>query len=73
MLTDGAVAWLDVPLTSVLERVPHNGRRPLATDRAQLEQLYLRREVAYRDAHVRIDGTGPIDEIVERLMTWMNY
>ena len=73
MLADGAVAWLDVPLAGLLERVPHDGSRPLATDRAHLEQLYLRREVAYRDAHVRIDGTGPVDAVVERLMTWMEY
>jgi shikimate kinase len=73
MLTDGTVAWLDIPLTDVLERLPQDGRRPLAADRSQLEQLYLQREVAYRDAHVRIDGTGPLEEIVERLMAWMKY
>lgn len=73
MLADGAVAWLDVPLAGLLERVPQDGSRPLAADRAQLEQLYLRREVAYRDAHVRIDGTGPVDEVAERLMAWMEY
>ena len=40
MLADGAVAWLDVPLAQVIERVPADGRRPLAADRAQMEQLY---------------------------------
>jgi shikimate kinase/diadenosine tetraphosphatase ApaH/serine/threonine PP2A family protein phosphatase len=30
MLSDGAVAWLDVPLERVIERVPADGRRPLA-------------------------------------------
>ena len=33
MLADGAVAWLDVPLERVIERVPADGRRPLAADR----------------------------------------
>ncbi len=73
MLADGAVAWLDVPLAGVLERIPADGGRPLATDRAQLEQLYLRREIAYREAHVRIDATAPVPEVVERLMAWMEY
>ncbi len=57
MLADGAVAWLDVPLSRVFERVPADGRRPLAADRAQMEQLYARRRLAYAEAHVRIDGT----------------
>ena len=33
MMRDGLVIWLDVPLTTVLERVPLDGRRPLAADR----------------------------------------
>jgi shikimate kinase len=73
MLADGAVAWLDVPLSYVLARIPQDGRRPLVHDRAQLEALYLSREAAYHEAHVRIDGIGPIGEIVERLMAWMDY
>ena len=56
MLADGAVAWLDVPLARVIERVPADGRRPLAADRAQMEQLYARRQLAYAEAHVRIDA-----------------
>ena len=32
MLADGAVAWLDVPLSRVIERIPRDGRRPLAAD-----------------------------------------
>jgi shikimate kinase len=52
MLADGAVAWIDVPLTRVFERVPADGRRPLAADRAQMEQLYARRRLAYAAAHV---------------------
>ena len=46
MLADGAVAWLDLPLTHVIDRVPADGRRPLASDRAQLDQLYARRQLA---------------------------
>ena len=73
MLADGAVAWLDVPLERVIERVPADGRRPLASDRVQMEQLYARRQAAYTQAHVRIDASRPIPESVERLLEWIGY
>ena len=73
MLADGAVAWIDVPLTRVFERVPADGRRPLAADRAQMEQLYTRRCLAYAEAHVRIDGTDPVPEVVARLLEWVGF
>jgi shikimate kinase len=73
MLADGAVAWLDLPLTQVLERVPADGRRPLAADRTQMEQLYARRRLAYAEAHIRIDATRPVPEVVERLLDWIGY
>jgi shikimate kinase len=73
MLADGAVAWLDLPLDGIVERVPRDGRRPLAADRIQMEQLFLRRQVAYGQAHVRIDAARPIDEIVEHLLEWIGY
>jgi len=73
MLADGAVVWIDVPLTRVFERVPADGRRPLAADRAQMEQLYARRRLAYAEAHVRIDGTEPVPDVVVRLLEWVGY
>jgi shikimate kinase len=73
MLADGAVAWLDVPLPKLLQRIPADGRRPLASDRAQLELLYTRRQLAYAEAHVRIDASGPVLDIVERLLDWMDF
>jgi len=73
MLADGAVAWLDLPLTRVIDRVPADGRRPLAADRAQLDQLYTRRQLAYAHAHVRIDATRPIPEVVELLLAWIEF
>jgi shikimate kinase len=73
MLADGTVAWLDVPLAQVLERVPADGRRPLAADRTQMEQLYARRRLAYAEAHVRIDAARPVIEVVERLLDWIGY
>ena len=73
MLADGAVVWLDVPLTHVFDRVPADGRRPLAADRAQMEALYQLRQLAYAQAHVRIDASAPVPEIVERVLEWVGY
>jgi shikimate kinase len=73
MLADGRVAWLDVPLERLIERLPADGRRPLAADRTQLAQLYTRRQLAYAHAHIRIDATGPVAEVVERMLTWIEY
>ena len=71
MLGDGAVAWLDLPLSRVIERIPPDGRRPLAADPIRMEELYLHRRVAYADAHVRIDATASVDEMVDRLLEWI--
>ena len=73
MLSDGAVAWLDIPLARVVDRVPVDGRRPLASDRVQMEQLYDRRQAAYLLAHTRVDASRPVDEVVERLLEWIGY
>ncbi len=73
MLADGAVAWLDVPLGDVIARVPADGRRPLAADRAQMEQLYARRRLAYAEAHIRLDASRPVPEVIERLLDWIGY
>jgi shikimate kinase len=73
MLADGVVAWLDLPLAGVIERVPVDGRRPLAADRAQMEQLFTRRQLAYAHAHVRVDASAPVEEIVGRLLEWIDF
>jgi shikimate kinase len=73
MLADGVVAWLDLPLPRVIERVPADGRRPLATDRAQMELLYARRQLAYAEAHVRVDASRPVPEMVEALLERLEF
>ncbi len=73
ILKDGAVAWLDLPLSRVIERIPPDGRRPLAADLGKMEELFLRRRVAYAEAHTRLDAARPVDEIVERLLEWVGY
>jgi shikimate kinase len=70
---DGLSVWLDVPIEGLIARVPTDGRRPLATDRAGFERLYHLRRAAYEEAHVRLDaGRASIDALVEQLMEKLN-
>lgn len=72
MLRDGAVVWLDAPFSTVLERVPVDGRRPLAADRMEMERLYNQRLPAYRQAHLRVDaGLGSVEHLVEQISDWL--
>jgi shikimate kinase len=72
MLRDGAVIWLDAPLETILDRVPSDGRRPLAADRLGMEQLYNQRFAAYRQAHLRVDaGRGSVEELVDFILEWL--
>ena len=65
---DGASVWLDVPLASVIARLPPDNRRPLSSDRAQMERLFLARQAAYARADIRVDATVPPEEIAERIL-----
>jgi shikimate kinase len=72
MLGDGAVIWLDAPFATVVARVPVDGRRPLASDRNEMEQLYNHRLAAYRLAHCRVDAArGSVEDLVERIVDWL--
>jgi shikimate kinase len=59
---DGMAVWLDVPLETVIARLPADGRRPLSADRAQMERLFAMRQAGYANANLRIDATGPAEE-----------
>jgi shikimate kinase len=66
---DGLSIWLDVPFDEILARVPADGRRPLATDRAQMERLFDTRRAAYAAARMRIDARGARPEdVAERIL-----
>jgi shikimate kinase len=66
---DGVSVWLDLPLPDLIARIPLDGRRPLAADRAQLERLYLARSDAYRLAHLRVAASRtPTAAIVDRIL-----
>jgi shikimate kinase len=69
MNMDGVSIWLDVRFDEIVARLPADGRRPLAADRAQLERLFAMRQVGYANAHVRIDAAdAPAEEVAERIL-----
>lgn len=72
MLRDGAMIWLDAPFSTILQRVPVDGRRPLAADRLEMEQLYNQRLMSYQQAHLRLDAARhSIEELVDQIVDWL--
>jgi shikimate kinase len=66
---DGVSVWIDVALPDLLHRIPLDGRRPLASNRAELEKLYALRAESYRLAHVRIQASRvPVPAVVDRIL-----
>ena len=69
MNMDGVPVWLDVPFEELLARIPNDGRRPLAADRAAMERLFAARAAVYATAPIRIDAKGAAaDEVAERII-----
>src|SRR5688572_22297888 len=69
---DGLSVWLDVPLEELVARIPADGRRPLAADRAALERLYAMRVAGYAGARFRVNAAGaPRGEVAERILDRM--
>lgn len=73
ILADGLTVWLDVPFARIVDRVPSDGRRPLAADREAFAALFEQRRAAYRQAHVRLDAQGRVDALVERLFHQLGW
>jgi shikimate kinase len=72
MLRDGACVWLDAPFATIVERVPVDGRRPLATDRIEMERLYNQRLMAYGQSHLRLDASrSSVEELVDQIVEWL--
>lgn len=66
---DGISVWIDVPLADLIARIPLDGRRPLAANRAELERLFAIRSDAYRLAHVRVNASRvPVAAVVDRIL-----
>ena len=69
---DGASVWLEVTFETVVDRLPSDGSRPLAADRATMEALFRTRQAAYRHAHLRLDANrSPAGELVDRILDWL--
>ena len=68
ILADGTTVWLDAPFSRIVDRVPSDGRRPLAADREAFAALFEGRRAVYRLAHLRIDAQGRVEALVERLL-----
>ena len=69
---DGVSVWIDAPFEVLLDRIPADGRRPLANDRVQMALLYENRRLAYQQAHIHLDASRArseelVDELIERL------
>ena len=70
---DGLSVWLDAPLQELLDRIPADGRRPLAADRAQMERLYEARRAAYQHAHLRLDASrASVEALAEQLLSQLD-
>jgi shikimate kinase len=69
---DGLSVWLDVPMETVIARLPADGRRPLAADRAQMDRLFAIRQAGYANAALRVDATAPAEEIAEAIIDALN-
>jgi shikimate kinase len=66
---DGVSIWIDLPLVELVPRIPLDGRRPLASSRADLERLYAVRLEAYQHAHLRVDAAhASIPDMVDRIL-----
>ena len=70
---DGVSIWLDVSLERIIERLPMDGRRPLASDRSNLKRLFHSRRSAYGRASMRLDaGRTSTSALVEQVVSWLD-
>ena len=69
IMLDGVSVWLDVPFEELLVRIPADGSRPLAADRAQMERLFATRVASYSAARIRVDAARrPAEEVADRIV-----
>ncbi len=70
LLQKGALTvWLQCDIGRILSRVPADGSRPLAGNRAIMQALLAEREPSYRLADVAVDASsGSPREVAERIV-----
>lgn len=60
--------WLDAPLDELLRRADATTRPMLqGRSRDEVEDLYLVRARRYGEAHHRLDGTGPVEDLAREV------
>ena len=64
--TDAVVVWLKVDLETVLRRIPADGSRPLAGNRAIMRELLALREPAYALADLTVEASDGTPATVAR-------
>jgi shikimate kinase len=65
---DGVSVWLDVAFEDLIARMPQDGRRPLAADRAAMERLFAMRVAGYSAARLRVDAAARPEEVAEQIL-----
>ena len=69
---DGASVWLDVSFETVVERLPSDGTRPLASDRTTMQALWRARRPAYGLAQLQLPVEGSaVDDLVVNIVSWL--
>ena len=69
---DGASVWLDVSFETVLERLPSDGKRPLASDRTTMQALWNARRPTYSLAQLQLRADrSPVDDLVSQILDWV--
>ncbi len=69
---DGASVWLDVSFETVVERLPADGKRPLASDRTTMQALWHARRPAYGLAELQLPADhSPVDDLVADILSWL--
>jgi shikimate kinase len=65
---DGTSVWLDVPLETIVARLPSDGRRPLSAYRAPMARLFPLRQAASPRANLPVVARGPAEAVAERIL-----
>jgi len=65
---DAVTVWLRVDLDTALRRIPADGSRPLAGNRAIMRELLALREPAYVLADLTVDASDGVPATVARLV-----
>ena len=70
LLQEGALTvWLQCDLETLLQRIPDDGARPLAGNRAIMRALLVQREPSYRQADLAVDASGATpQELADRIL-----